>query len=256
MKKNLIIVTIALIFSLVLNVTLYFVIAQNDSNISSLDQQIEALKNNFESLNSTFQEYKNNHSHINTEYNDLMNSYEELTQTYENYVTNHTFSNSQYTTLQNQATDIQNQLNDLNQNYQDLLEEYDELLADYKLINAPARKFATIDDFQIELSVNKTIHSYTDSIHGSASIYYLNGTAFHGHFTISIDSLFGELGGVSIGEHFEVNGVGDFFVAPPDSFYYGPGNYSIHISQILDPDGYFITGWNDLNDISVLVEAK
>jgi archaellum component FlaC len=252
MKKNLIIVTVALVFSLVLNGALYFVITQKDSNISSLNQQIDALTNDFESLNATFQEYKNNHSHTNSEYDELVSNYEQLTQTYENYVANHTFSNSQYTTLQNEATDLQNQLNELNQNYQDLLDDYDELLADYELITSPATVFETIDDFEIELNLNKRIYDYTEPLSGNVSIYYTNGTAFQGTFSIS---MYHEDGGGMASTRFDVNGYGDFIIEAPQSFYYGPGEYTVQIMQLNNLDGYIIIDWEALADTEILVVA-
>ena len=260
MKKTLIIVILALAFSLVLNGALYFVITQKDSNISSLNQQLESLTNDFESLNSTFHEYKNNHSHTNIEYDELMNNYEQLnktyeqlTETYENYVANHTFTNSQYNALQNQATDLQNQLDELNQNYQNLIENYDELLADFRLINGPVSKFDTIDDIEIELSVNQTIYSYTDPIFGNLSVYYTNGTAFQGTFFLAI---FCDGGGASTAGTFEVNGHGDFIVEPPYSFNSGPGSYTIRLGEISNTAGYSVASFNELSGISVTVEAK
>ncbi|MDG6223471.1 MAG: hypothetical protein IAX21_09630 [Candidatus Bathyarchaeota archaeon] len=260
MKKTVLILTLVLALSLSLNAALYFFITEKDSNISSLERKIEsitdkfeALTNDFQVLNSTFQEYKNNHSHSNIEYDELTSSYEQLTETYENYVSNHTFSNSQYTTLQNQATSLQNQLDELNQNYQDLIEDYDKLLADYRLINGPVSEFDTIDDFEIELYVNKTIYSYTDPIFGNLSVYYTNGTAFQGSFFLAI---FYEGGGASSSGMFEVNGDGEFIVEPPYSFNSGPGDYTIHIGQLLNVDGYSVAVWDELQLIVVRVEAK
>ena len=144
-------------------------------------------------------------------------------------------------------------MDQLNQNYQDLLEDYGELLADYRLINGPVSEFDTINDFQIELNVNKTIYSYTDSLFGDVSIYYTNGTAFQGTFYINM--FFVEGGGMST-TTYEINGHGDFIVEPPYSFYYGPGKYTITIGGINNLDGYVVVTWEEMNEINVTVEAK
>jgi hypothetical protein len=54
MKKILLIVTLVLVFSLILNGALYFIITEKDSNIDSLEEQIENLTHKFNSLNSSF----------------------------------------------------------------------------------------------------------------------------------------------------------------------------------------------------------
>jgi chaperonin cofactor prefoldin len=159
--------------------------------------------------------------------------------------------NIQVTSLQSQVSSLQSQFTEFNQSYQTLLSDYNELLDDYNLLNAPARNLTSVGDLDFTITTYQHIYNYQDPVSGNVTIYYHNGTAFKGAFSIYLL----HVDNMATTAKFEVDGYGEFFVASPLSFIKGPGNYTIGISSLYTADGYIIESrWQVFP--SVQVEAK
>lgn len=172
-----------------------------------------------------------------------------------------TQKNDQIQRLQSQISDMVIQIRSLNQSYQRLLsnyrslnQSYEKLLNDYRMLNAPASKFSSAGDLDYRITTNQQVYRYTDPVSGNVSIYYRNGTAFRG--TFSIYSRHMETGTTASGWTFSVNGYGSFIVQPPQSFSRGPGTYRIGLIFLYDSAGYMIATSGDIGHIYVTVEAK
>jgi predicted nuclease with TOPRIM domain len=201
---------------------------------NNLQNQVNTVQTQLNSLNATYQKYMATHSHTDSEYNAL---------------------NSQITSLQTQIgqlltdkTNLQNQIYSLNQSYQKILDEY-------KLLNAPASNFVSYSDLDFSITTYQHIYSYKDPVSGNVTIHYHNGTAFRGTFSIFIYYVGGVYGYTS-GWTFAVNGYGEFYVNPPESFMHGPGTYQIGFENLYDSEGYVIATHVEIGHIYVTVEAK
>ena len=154
--------------------------------------------------------------------------------------------------LQEQVDDLIAQIANLNQSYQELQADYEDLLNDYNMLNAPISNFTSVGDLDFTIATHQHIYSYKDPFSGNVTIYYHNGTAFKGTFSIAIKQVGGPGGS---GWSSEVNGYGDFYVKPP-AFLYGPGTYRIGLCTLWDSEGYMIATSNEIGHIYVTVEAK
>jgi hypothetical protein len=141
----------------------------------------------------------------------------------------------------------------LNQTYTELLRQYEDLLFHFNLLNNPASNFTTVNDLNITLAVHHTTYYYKDPVSGNVTITYLNGTAFKGIFVIYVLPQFGRHG-MTTYSGLEINVFTEFYISSP-VFLYGPGNYTIGISNLYTADGYMIESrWAIFP--SVTVEAK
>jgi len=163
-----------------------------------------------------------------------------------------TQKNNQIGRLQEQISDLIIELRNLNQSYQALQAIYEELLNDYRMLNAPVSAFVSAADLDFTITTHQRIYGYKDPVSGNVTIYYNNGTAFKGKFSIYIE----RIGyGVTSGWTFNVNGYGKFNVNPP-AFTWGPGTYRIGLLWLYDSEGYTIATPNEIRHIYVTVEAK
>jgi len=160
--------------------------------------------------------------------------------------------------LQNQLADketeisnLQNQISILKSQLAEKIKQIDELQSQLKILNAPISNFTTINDLEITITTHKHVYIYKEPISGNVTIYYINGTAFKGSFSIYIERL---EGGMVSGHTFPVDGYGEFYVKTP-AFSYGPGKYRIGILVLYDAEGFVIAHSRDYFPY-VKVEAK
>ena len=142
-------------------------------------------------------------------------------------------------------------LQSLNENYQQLLSSYKELQKDYDMINGPTSKFASINDLDIEVTTDRTVYNYTDSVKGTLSIQYKDGSPFTGRVTFTVRE-----GGSTTGWTQNINnGYLEYMLNQP-VFSYGPDQYTIGPSYIRTSDGFIVADPNDLENMVVQIEAK
>jgi len=153
--------------------------------------------------------------------------------------------------LQNQLADKETEISDLHNQISILQDQLDELQSQLRILNAPVSSFTTINDLKITIATHKHVYSYKEPVSGNVTVYYLNGTAFKGSFSIYIEYLGGSMLTTS---GFPVEGYGEFHVKSP-AFRYGPGKYRIGIAGLLDAEGFIVENRINLFPY-VEVEAK
>jgi hypothetical protein len=119
-------------------------------------------------------------------------------------------------------------------------------------IDKPVSNFSTVKDLNVTLCLHRTTYYYKDSVSGTVTITYSNGTAFRGAFILYILHLTDE--GMSTTAWIAIDEFTRFYLSPP-VFQFGPGNYAIGIASLSTTDGYIIESrWQVFP--SVQVEAK
>jgi len=225
------VLVVALFIGLVIGFGIGYVVAPQGVDITELEQRVSDLEGQINGKNNQIATLQSQLS----EKDELISEQQ-----------------SQLTQKDNQIQGLQEQISDLNQSYQELQEDYEKLLNDYKMLNAPVSNFTSVGDLDFTIATHQRIYSYNDPISGNTTIYYHNGTAFKGTFSIYIEQLGGPMGS---GWTFYVDGRGEFYKGSP-AFLYGPGTYQIGLSVLYDSEGYMIATSNEIGHIYVTVEAK
>lgn len=216
-----------------------------ESTYNKLEAQHNYLLEEYESLEAEYDSIFNQYSDLSSE-NVERTAYDDLNDQYSATL-------EEINNLEVELSLLQTQYDVLNTEYQELTIDYEELLTEYQFVNGPSSSFTTINDLEIELTIDKTVYSYTESISGTVSIYYKNGEPFKGKVSFSVTTL--GKGTLTLGYKPFVNG-SVHYTTDTGVFHWGPGDCTIKISNVYDEDGYVIAGGNDLDFTTLNLEAK
>ena len=198
--------------------------------MEGFDDELITLQNDVESITFSFNQLQDSYLKLEEEHEALLLDYQDIIDLYQESEDELAQLNEDYSNLEI----LYNQLNS----------EYEELSLAHEAIINPVSTYASINEFDIDFSLDQTVFNYRDSVSGSVSVFYIDGTPFDGYVWIGMRNM----GGGSALKKIHVVGNSTFTLNAP-VFRDGPWDgYKIGLWGIEDSEGYTLVRYEELED--------
>jgi predicted nucleic acid-binding Zn-ribbon protein len=227
----------------------------NEPRINNLVLENENAKNEIINLQSSLSDIQNNFEDLESDFSTLSDLYEETLNTHIPFEDYNSLQEEHSLLLENY--EIQNEtieklkidkrsLSDLNV---ELIKDYNKLIIKYNEIRVLSWVFFVIDGMEINVTSTKNSYTELEDITGVVSITS-GGKSFKGQVEFRVWSVFFEQG--TSGFNHNINGDTEFSIH--NGFLFGPGQYTLGLSKIIDDEGEVIANIDELKDYKIKIE--
>jgi len=207
---------------------------QQEQTINTLENQLNALQDEHETLQAEYEDLSENSVTIN-QYNQLQQEYEE--------------QETEITTLQNSVDNLETTVQDLTEENNELETELNNLRNRYYTAYNPLYVSFTLNNLNVNLTVNTDIYPQNTAVSGRVTITHTNGAPFNGEFKLVLTKIY--LGAGAPSQYYEIHGIKSYVWENP--FVLGAGSYKISLSEIKDSQGNLVLDSNQLKPYVIYV---
>jgi prefoldin subunit 5 len=222
--------------------------------ITDLSNENEEMKNQITMLMNNITDLQHNYQDLETRYSELSETYEEVLDTYipmEDY----NILEEQYSSLEKEIESLEEIIEELNDDIDsltelniELIDDYNKLIIKYNKLKPLKWVFFVVEGLEVNLTTTKISYSELEDIIGTITIED-NKKPFEGEIEFRVFNVLQDAG--TSGFSHEIDGEVDYLIH--NGFIFGPGQYTLGLSKIIDSEGNVIATIDELKEYKILI---